>query len=730
MGLVVILWQRPARIALGTFAVAFAVIVSFGARDRTPSVVAETVARTDRTAIIESREAQIVQREKRSDNLKIQADRQLGYEDGSVKLLGNVAIEFADGLLVAAEEAVYENGGDVVTIPGQTSFGRPNMKATAGAARYERNEDLLYLEPNAEVVLTVTDEADAVSETSISAERALVAQADGYMEFLGGVEILGGSQLMGANEIRTNLDPLSSEIESLVLTGDARVTGTERIVGTLEAVTAEEIGVTYLEKALDAIALEGDSRLALFTDGSVGQLREMSATDVLVAYQGGSLNTIVLERDANISLIGKEDGPGTAIAGEHIEIALDSGVGGFEHISANENVAIQLPSSGGGLQTASADSLEVLNEDGADGLEARFSGGVEYYESVAEETEVEKETFRRIVSENLTAQLDRELTGIDAATFTGEVAVETADLTGSAEQVVYDVATDQVDFSGTDEQGQGPLVNDTRGALLATAINVQLNGPDVKATGSVSSVLSSGPSAPDASSGNKRPSLLSGDAPIYVNSSEFSYSAATATATYTGAARLWQDLTEFRGNSLVLHESTGDVTANGAVETQMPLVQNIEGNDEPIESVATGRAGSFEYIDSTRTVTYASAATFVTEAIDLSAGTITLSLEQDGRSLGRILATGEVKLALEGRQMSGETMTYYESDGRYEMMGDPVRIVEELTVAVEESDPDSVECRETTGRALTFYVTSQALTVDAQSEVRTTSMNQPCPALP
>jgi hypothetical protein len=41
-----------------------------------------------------------------------------------------------------------------------------------------------------------------------------------------------------------------------------------------------------------------------------------------------------------------------------------------------------------------------------------------------------------------------------------------------------------------------------------------------------------------------------------------------------------------------------------------------------------------------------------------------------------------------------------------------------------------VECRETTGQALTFYVTSEALTVDAQSDVRTTSANQPCPVGP
>ena len=59
------LWQRPTRIALATFAVAFGLILSFGARDRAPNVVADAVSRIDREAIIESRDAQILQREDR-----------------------------------------------------------------------------------------------------------------------------------------------------------------------------------------------------------------------------------------------------------------------------------------------------------------------------------------------------------------------------------------------------------------------------------------------------------------------------------------------------------------------------------------------------------------------------------------------------------------------------------------------------------------------------------------
>lgn len=728
------LWQRPVRIALGTFAVSFGVILAFGARDRTPSVVAEMVSRTDREAVIESRDAQIVQRENRSDNLQIEADRQLGYENGSVKLLGNVAIQFEDGLVVDTEEAVYENGGDLVTMPRRTTFGRPNMQASAGSARYERNEDLLYLERNATVVLSSDVESDSLSKTEISAARALVAQNDGYMEFSGGVAIMGERQSMGAGEIRTNLDPISLEINSLALTGAARVTGNDQRPGLLELMTAPTIGVSYVDEALQDIVLAGGSRLALFTDGTAGQLRETSATDIVVGYLEDELSSIVLDESANISLVGNSNGSGTEIVGDHIEVVLDAGEDAFEQIYANENVLIRLPGEDGGVQTVSADSLEVVeagqNTVGGGGLEAKFGGEVEYVETYADKEGGDSELSRRIVSENLIAGLDRDLIGMHVATFTGGVSVNTGSLTGSAEQVVYDVVSDQVDFSGTDDQGRLPLLNDARGSVLASTINVRLNGPNIQATGSVSSVLSSNFVDSEGNSETKRPQLLSEDTPIYVTSNQFSYNAATSEATYTGSSRLWQESTEFRANSLVLDEASGDVTAAGAVETQIPLFQNAEDSGERIEVVARGSAASFEYADVTRTATYATTATLVTDVIDLSGTSIQLYLEDDGRSLARIFASGDVRLILEGRQMAGETMTYYEVDGRYEMTGDPVRIVEELTADTEDADMNTVECRETTGQALTFYVTSQALTVDAQSEVRTTSANQACPAVP
>ena len=77
-----------------------------------------------------------------------------------------------------------------------------------------------------------------------------------------------------------------------------------------------------------------------------------------------------------------------------------------------------------------------------------------------------------------------------------------------------------------------------------------------------------------------------------------------------------------------------------------------------------------------------------------------------------------IELIMPTRLVSGDTLVYYDADGRYETYGAPVRITEEQ----EEG------CRETTGRSLIFFLTEDAISVDGQSEVRTEAATVTCPS--
>ena len=127
------------------------------------------------------------------------------------------------------------------------------------------------------------------------------------------------------------------------------------------------------------------------------------------------------------------------------------------------------------------------------------------------------------------------------------------------------------------------------------------------------------------------------------------------------------------------------------------------------EAITTGRGETLLYDDAQHRATYRTNAGVTGPRGDMTADTIDLILQADSKTLQRIEAVGSVRLEMPGRWIKGDSLIYYDVDGRYEMNGKPVEIVE----------AGEGECRETTGRTLTFFITADAVSVDGQAEVRT-----------
>ena len=94
-------------------------------------------------------------------------------------------------------------------------------------------------------------------------------------------------------------------------------------------------------------------------------------------------------------------------------------------------------------------------------------------------------------------------------------------------------------------------------------------------------------------------------------------------------------------------------------------------------------------------------------------------MTESSKTLDRVEASGNVRLETHGRFVTGAALLYYDADGRYEMEGEPVRIVEDL----------EEECRETIGRTLTFFITGDELSVDGRAETRTQTASGECEEL-
>ncbi len=718
------LWQRPVRIGLASFTIAFGIAVIFAIQQRPPNENYDPLDRVDADAVIQSRGARIEQTANAVQSLSVKADTQLAYPDGSVKVIGQVRIETPDGLLATTEEASYSDGEDFVTMPFSTEFKRDNFIARADSANYDRQNDIVYLEPNAFVELLNDDTA---SRARINSHSAVVAQESGYMKFSGSSTVVVDMNRLSGSEILATLNRNDkSKLDAIEIMGDGRIAGISETESNPNELTAPEINVIYGQNTIEQAELKGGAVITGKED-TVGHLESMKASEIDVTNKDEELDTLSMNGGSALSMHGDQGATGALIEAGAIDITFNQVSNTFRTIQARNNVTVNLPSEETGNQEIAAQVFDMTSEpapadqDVSEVIRAEFSGPVTYQET---QDESAQESAKRLIrSEVLRADLQPGFLGLQAATFENNVELLSGDITGEASTALYDVQAGTFELNASEANGTQPRIIDNRGTLEATSIAIDFSGPNVSAVGDIKGVLES-PTEPTETpeSGNdftKRPALLQQGPPIYVVAGRFDYDANTSLATYSGAARLWQNLTEFAADTLLLNESTGDVAAEGNVRTQIIMRQQDYTTGDQIETTTSGTGNSFAYIESEKHATYDGGASLSNETFTLSASSINVLLQRDGQTLERIEAANNVELDLDARWVTGSTMTYFDSDGRYEMSGNPVNIVEET----------EGECRSTTGRTIVFYVTAESVLIDGESEVRTASTNGTCDAL-
>jgi lipopolysaccharide export system protein LptA len=151
-----------------------------------------------------------------------------------------------------------------------------------------------------------------------------------------------------------------------------------------------------------------------------------------------------------------------------------------------------------------------------------------------------------------------------------------------------------------------------------------------------------------------------------------------------------------------------------------------------------GRANEIRYDEAKRTVAYSSAAVAPKNGQassaplaqvsgpdgDLRGERIEVVLASGDNAVERLEAYNRVTMVLGARTASGERLTYHAQDERYVMSGTGA-----IPISIRES------CRETTGRTLTFFKSTDRMVVDGNETRRTEtkpctppSPNQPQPS--
>ena len=695
-------WQRHARLGLAAFAIVFAIVVYAAIGERPAATPTEAPSRLDPRAILESAGAAFQQFQAARQDYVIEAERQVTYEGGATRFIGvtirvkqragrdfvvsgreaqaganqkdlevtgEVRLSASDGFVATTEKATFSEADSTVRVPGPVSFQKGRMAGSGIRMTYNHATDVLTLEEQARVV--VTDETGR-TVNEFSSGSAVLARVENYLALDGNLHALRGEQVLEAARGRALLSEDDERITFIELRGDARVTG-----GTaLESMSARDIDLDYTD-------------------------------------DGATLERTLLRGGGVITMSGEEGASGRRFAGDLLELTFAPDAS-LTRAVGNGDVRLDLPGSqAASARSVRAEAFEATGAAGGDLDAARFDKQVEYREEAAggREARVARSGSLRI------ALAGDEVT---SATFSGSVKFEDQGLQASGALAEYDPRKGTLRLSGADAGG-GPRVTDEQIEIAADRIDVTLQGRRMAARGDVTTILRGGNTTK-----TRLPGLLQQGQPANVTANTLEYDGDAGKAVYTGGAALWQGETAIRANTMTLDQARGDLVATGAARSTILLDTGA----------SVGLASEIRYQDATRTITYDSPAppqpsgapaapAHVPSRLggpqgDLTATRIEAILAKTESRLERLEGYSRVSVRVDTRVATGDRLTYFAEDGRYVMTGVatvPVKVVE--------------DCRETSGRTVTFFKSTERIIVDGNEEVRTQSKRGgPCPAPP
>jgi lipopolysaccharide transport protein LptA len=314
------------------------------------------------------------------------------------------------------------------------------------------------------------------------------------------------------------------------------------------------------------------------------------------------------------------------------------------------------------------------------------------------------------------------MAGFREAKFSRRVHFVDGEMTSDAAEARYHLAKGILELTGSEPGLLRPRVANARLTIDATRVDVTLEGPHLRATGDVKSVVHAAPKA-DAAQPARLPSMFNPDRPINVTAEALEYDGAAHQATYHGNAQLWQDDQSLKGGTIVLDDAKGDLTAeNEVTSVNVRHVAGASKKPERKRSIAT--ASSFRYEEADRRATYTGNAHMNSTDGDITAARIALYLKPSGSSregspvgddLERAEAFEGVTLKDQNRTTTGNHLVYTTADERYVVTGTPVKVIDECR-------------RETIGRTLTYLKSAETITIDGNEQTRTqTKGSSQCP---
>ncbi|MGH9174142.1 MAG: hypothetical protein ACRD1H_07275, partial [Vicinamibacterales bacterium] len=212
-------WQKHARLGLGLFAVAFAVVLWFVIGERRAQAPIQGVERLDPKAASEIRGGDAIQLQGAKRDVRVEFASQILYTDGRTKytgfkafiddrggrsfvvsgneawvgkdlsaydVTGDVALETSDGLTVTTPHASFTEAEGLLKGEGPVQFRRERVAGSGVGFTYDRALDRLWLLDKAVIKVAPGSDAGGMQVTSGSAGHS---RAERYMRFERGMRM-------------------------------------------------------------------------------------------------------------------------------------------------------------------------------------------------------------------------------------------------------------------------------------------------------------------------------------------------------------------------------------------------------------------------------------------------------------------------------------------------------------------------------------------------------------
>jgi lipopolysaccharide transport protein LptA len=686
--------RKYVRWIVGVFVIGFAIFVSRQLKERTPPAAPPAIPRTDPGAMVESTKGNVLRVNSSKESFTVYYDRQLTYEDGSMKLFGlrivapergsggrtfevnakeghvgakesnftldgNVELKASDGLMAKTEHATYAESDGIVRTPGPASFTRGRVSGDGTGMTYDKTHDVLWL--NADAHVRIGADAKGAGGADVRSGLAGFARKEKYVKFEQSVKVERPGQTIEADNAVGFLTEDEDHIQAVELRGHSRIRTAKPAVGALESLTGRDMNLKY-------------------------------------SADGQTLEHATITGQAEIRVAGEAGKPGRQITAPVIDIALAPDGSTPVALTARDGVVLTFPPDGDvpGRVITSA-TLDAKGEPDKGLTRAMFAGGVDFRERGPK-------LDRHATSATLDVGLKPGLSTIESARFRQKVKFVDGDMTGLSATAVYDTDKGTLALSGSDPGAEAPHVDNPRVSVDGVTIDVTLSGPRVQAAGTpVKSVLQ-----PPKEEDGKMPTMLKKDQPVTVLANTLDYDSVASKSVYKGGAKLFQGDTSIKADEIVLDDKNGDLTAVGAPVTTTTMLEQTDpnGNRKKDRVRSIGTSKDFTYEDASRRLTYTGDAHMNGPQGDMNAAKIELYLKPSGDELERAEAYEKLKLREQNRTTTGARLTYTTADEKYLITGLPVEI--------------SDQCgRKTTGKTLTFTKATDTIVVDGSDQIRT-----------